>query len=577
MPIAYGVGAPQNACSHLNGMPGFHEFSQSQPVACAVLILSFIAVLGMALGSVRFRGIGLGTAGVLFAGIGFGHFGFQINHEILDFVREFGLILFVFTIGLQLGPGFFASLRKEGLHLNILAASIVLGGALVAVIAGWLLRMDGAAVLGVFSGSTTNTPSLGAAQQTISTLPGISAERAALPALAYAVSYPVGIVGIIASLLLLRTIFHIDAEKEAEAFRAERQRGVQPLLQMNLLVENANLDGVPISEVPARQETGITVSRIRRRDEKVVHAATSETVLHRGDTILVVGTMENLHRFQLVVGREIEADLTKAPGDVTLRRVIVTRDKVLGKTIGELGLNQLYNVAVTRVNRSGLEMTAVADVRLQFGDRILVVGEEESLTKVSKVLGNSLKALDETHFIPLFLGIALGVLAGMLPLHLPGLPAPVQLGLAGGPLILAILLGRIGRIRQLVWHMPVNANLAFRELGITLFLACVGLKAGDHFFEMVFSETGLLWLSAAVFVTMVPLLAFGFFARLRLKLNFMTISGLIAGSMTDPPALAFANSLGKSDSPTVAYATVYPLTMLLRIVTAQALALWLCR
>lgn len=558
-------------------MSRFETFSASQPVACAVLVLSLIAVVGMALGSLRFRGIGLGTAGVLFAGIGFGHFGFHIDHEILEFVREFGLILFVFTIGLQLGPGFFASLRKEGLRLNALAVAIVLGGALIAVFAGWLLRMDGAAILGVFSGSTTNTPSLGAAQQTISTLSGVSAERAALPALAYAVSYPIGIVGIIASLLFLRAAFRIDAEKEAEEFRAERQRGVVPLTRMNLLVENANLDGVPIAQVPAQHETGITISRIRRNDEKVVRAATSETVLHRGDTILVIGTRENLHRFQLVVGREVEADLTKAPGDITLRRIIVTRAEVLGKPIGELGLNQLYNVAVTRVNRAGLEMTAVADVRLQFGDRVLVVGDEESLAKVSEVLGNSLKALDETHFIPLFLGIALGVLAGVFPFNVPGLPVPIRLGLAGGPLILAILLGRIGRIRRLVWHMPVNANLAFRELGITLFLACVGLKAGSQFFAMVFSASGLTWLFAAAFVTTVPLVAVGVFARLRLKLNFMTISGLIAGSMTDPPALAFANSISKSDSPSVAYATVYPLTMLLRIVTAQALALWLCR
>jgi len=558
-------------------MPGFQEFSQSQPIACAVLILSLIAVTGLALGSVRVRGIGLGTAGVLFAGIGFGHFGFAISHEILDFVREFGLILFVFTIGLQLGPGFFASLRKEGLRLNLLAASIVLGGALIAVFAGWLLHMDGAAILGVFSGSTTNTPSLGAGQQTMATLSTVSAERAALPALAYAVSYPVGIVGIIATLLFLRSIFHIDAEAEAEAFRAERQRGVHPLKHMNLLVENANLEGVPISQVPAQRETGVTISRIRRAGEKVVQTATSETVLHGGDTILVVGTRDNLHRFQLVIGREIEADLTKAPGDITLRRVLVTRAEVLGKTIGELGLDQLYDVAVTRVNRAGIEMTATADIHLQFGDRVLVVGDEESLSKVSEVLGNSLKALNETHFIPVFLGIALGVIAGVIPVQFPGLPVPIRLGLAGGPLVLAIILGRIGRVGRLVWHMPANANLAFRELGITLFLACVGLKAGAQFFAMVFSASGLVWLFTAIFVTTVPLLAAGVFARLRWKLNYMTIAGVVAGSMTDPPALAFASSISKSDTPSVAYATVYPLTMLLRIVAAQALALWLCR
>jgi putative transport protein len=559
------------------GMSGFHALSTTQPVAYAVLVLSLIAVAGLALGSLKVRGIGLGTAGVLFAGIAFGHFGFEIDHTILEFVREFGLILFVFTIGLQLGPGFFASLRQEGLRLNLLAAAIVVGGALTAVGAGWLLKIDGAALLGIFSGATTNTPSLGAAQQTMTTLGTIAAERAALPALAYAVSYPVGIVGIIGTLLMLRFIFRIDAEREAEQFFAERQRGSQPLKRMNLLVENANLDGLPIAEVPSLRETGVTISRIRRRGEKIVQAAAGETVLHVGDTILVVGTRDNMHRFQLVVGREAEADLMKAPGEVTFRRVVVTHAGVLGKSIGELGLDHLYGVAVTRLTRAGLEMTAVADLRLQFGDRLQVVGDEESLGKVAVVLGNSVKALDETHFIPIFLGIALGVLAGLTPFRIPGLPVPVRLGIAGGPLVLAILLGRLGRIGRLVWHMPANANLAFRELGITLFLACVGLKAGVHFFAMVFSASGLVWLLAALLVTTVPLLVVGLLARGLLQLNYMTICGLIAGSMTDPPALAFAGAISKSDAPAVAYATVYPLSMLLRITAAQALVFVLCR
>ncbi len=558
-------------------MSGFHALSTSQPIAYAVLVLSLIAVAGLALGSLRIRGIGLGTAGVLFAGIAFGHFGFQIDHTILEFVREFGLILFVFTIGLQLGPGFFASLRREGLRLNLLAASIVLTGALTVAAAAWLLKIDGAAALGVFSGATTNTPSLGAAQQTMATLGTIEAERAALPALAYAVSYPIGIVGIIATLLFLRSFFRIDAELEAETFHAERQRGVQPLERMNLLVENANLDGVPISNVPGLHETGVTVARIRGAGQKVVQAATGETVLHFGDTILAVGTRPNLHRFQIVVGRETDTDLFKAPGEITFRRVVATRPEVLGKTVGELGLDHLYDVAVTRVNRAGIEMTAVADLHLQFGDRLHVVGDEESLAKVGTVLGNSVKALNETHFIPVFLGIALGVLAGVLPFRFPGLPVPVQLGIAGGPLILAILLSRLGHIGRLVWHMPANANLAFRELGITLFLACVGLKAGAQFFAMVFSASGLVWLLAALLVTTVPLVFIGLIARAVMKLNYMTICGLIAGSMTDPPALAFASAISKSDAPSVAYATVYPLAMLLRIVAAQALVFALCR
>jgi len=558
-------------------MSGLHELSISQPVAYAVLVLSLIAVAGLALGSLKVRGIGLGTAGVLFAGIAFGHFGFQIDHQILDFVREFGLILFVFTIGLQLGPGFFASLRREGLRLNLLAASIVIGGAVTAVGAGWVMKIDGAAVLGVFSGATTNTPSLGAAQQAMATLGTIAPDRATLPALAYAVSYPIGIVGIIATLLFLRSAFRIDAELEAEMFHAERQRGVQPLKRANLLVENMNLDGVMISEVPGLHETGVTIARIRRPGQKTVQAATRETVLHGGDTILAVGTRPNLHRFQMVVGRETDTDLFQAPGDITFRRVVATRPEVLGRTVGELGLDHLYNVAVTRVNRAGIEMTAVTDLRLQFGDRLHVVGDEESLAKVGDVLGNSVKALNETHFIPVFLGIALGVTAGVIPFQLPGLPVPVRLGIAGGPLILAILLSRIGRVGRLVWHMPANANLAFRELGITLFLACVGLKAGTQFFAMVFSASGLVWVLAALLVTMIPLIIVGLIARAGMKLNYMTICGLIAGSMTDPPALAFAGAISKSDAPSVSYATVYPLSMLLRITTAQALVFVLCR
>jgi putative transport protein len=558
-------------------MSGLHELSTSQPIAYAVLVLCLIAMSGLALGSLRVRGIGLGTAGVLFAGIAFGHFGFQIDHHILEFVREFGLILFVFTIGLQLGPGFFASLRKEGLRLNALAATTVLVGALVTAVSAWLFKIDGAAALGVFSGATTNTPSLGAAQQTMATLGNISVERAALPALAYAVSYPIGIVGIIATLLFLRFAFRIDAEFEAEMFHAEGKRDVQPLKRINLLVENINLDGIPISEVPSLHETGVTISRIRRAGEKAVQTATGDTALSIGSTILVVGTRPNLHRFQMVVGRETDTDLFKAPGDITFRRVVVTRAAVLGKTIGELGFDHRYDVAVTRVNRAGIEMTAVADLRLQFGDRLQVVGDEEGLTKVSTVLGNSVKALNETQFIPVFLGISLGVIAGVIPFQFPGLPVPVRLGIAGGPLILAILLSRIGHIGRLVWHMPANANLAFRELGITLFLACVGLKAGAQFFAMVFSASGLVWLVAALAVTMIPLLLIGFIARAGLKLNYMTICGLIAGSMTDPPALAFAGAISKSDAPSVAYATVYPLTMLLRIITAQALVFVLCR
>lgn len=553
------------------------QISQTQPIAHAILVLSTVAVIGLAVGSVKFRGISLGSAGVLFAGILFGHFGERIEHSILDFVKEFGLVLFVFTIGLQLGPGFIAALRQQGLKLNLLAVAIVLGGALAATIGAKILRIDFAASLGIFSGATTNTPSLGAAQQALATLPDFPDDRAALPALAYAVSYPVGIAGIITSLLTLRAIFGIDSVQEAEKFRADQQKGIEPLERMNLLVENRSLDGVALGEVPGARETGVTVSRVRSAGAVEVKRAAANVNLHVGDVLLAVGTRHGLEKFALIVGRACDDDLMHSPGNVTSRRIVITRKAVLGKTIAELGLGHLHGVTVTRITRGDLEMSAVPDLRLRFGDVIQIVGEESALEETSAFAGNSLKAMNETHFIPLFLGIALGVLAGVIPIRFPGLPVPVRLGLAGGPLILGIVLSRLGHIGNLIWHVPHNANIAFRELGITLFLAAVGLIAGEKFFASVFSSTGLLWLCCAAVTTVVPLVVVGAIARSVLKLNFTTISGLIAGSTTDPPALAFAGLLAKSDGPYVAYATVYPLTMLLRILTAQSLALLLCR
>ncbi len=556
-------------------MEGFTDLATRQPIAYAILVLSVVVVAGLAVGGLKHRGIGLGTVGVLFSGIVAGHFGWAIDHSVLHFVKEFGLILFVFTIGLQLGPGFFAALRRNGLALNSLAAAtVVLGGATTLVL--WKLGINPLAALGLFSGATTNTPSLGAAQQTLDTLPLAAGSRTDLPALAYAVAYPVGIVGIIGSLLILRRVFRIQPEHEAEIFTRELQQGVEPLTRINLIVENANLDGLTVGEIPSRQETKVVISRTRQAGELLVRNATDETVIHSGDILLAVGTARNLERFQRVVGRSSDIDLLKAPGPITFRRVLVTKRDALGKTVEELGLDQLYNITVTRVTRADIEMTAVPELRLQFGDQLHLVGDEEGLKKASVAVGNSLKEMNSTHFVPVFTGIALGVIVGLVPIQFPGLPVPVKLGLAGGPLVLAILLARIGHFGPLVWHMPITANLAFRELGITLFLACVGLGAGEKFFATVFAPAGLAWIGAAILITMVPLLFVGVFARLKLKMNFMAIAGLIAGSMTDPPALAFASSISKSDAPSVAYATVYPLTMLLRILGAQILALWMC-
>lgn len=551
------------------------EIHQTQPLAHAVGLLAFVCVLGMAFGSLKFRGIRLGTAGVLFAGILVGHFGEAVDPHTLDFVKEFGLILFVFTIGLQLGPGFFAALRQQGVRLNALAAAIVILGAVSAPLIGWLAGFDMAAVLGIFSGASTNTPSLGAGAQTLGTIPGLAPDRLTLPALAYAVTYPTAIVGIIVTLLLLKRIFRVNPAREAAEFAGKHHRQVEPLERRTFVVKNPNLEGVRLDAIPGRLEAGVTISRVRHGGETRV--ATAATVIHCDDRLAVVGTCAGLDQFERVIGRRSDEDLVLADSALTFRRVVATDRDVLGKTVGELNLGDRFGVAVTRVTRADLEMSAVPGLRLQFGDQVQIVGSPADLDKAAAAVGNSLKELDETHFIPFFIGITLGIALGTLPLAVPGLPQPIKLGLAGGPLIVALILGRVGRIGRQVWHMPVNTNLAFREFGIALFFAAVGLGAGAKFFATVFSATGLQWLLAGACVTVLPLLLIGILARVVWKMNFMDLSGLISGSMTDPPALAFASNIAGSNAPTVAYATVYPLTTLLRILCAQVLALALCR
>jgi len=556
-------------------MSWLFELHRTQPIAHAIGALAFVCVLGMALGSLKVRGIGLGTAGVLFAGIIVGHFGNPVDHQTLDFVKELGLILFVFTIGLQLGPGFFAALRQQGVKLNLLAAAIVIFGAASAPLIGWFAGFDNAAVLGIFSGASTNTPSLGAATQTLSTLPDIAPDRLSLPALAYAVCYPTAIVGIIGTLLLIKQIFRIDPMREAADFIEKSFVKAEPLERRTLVVTNPNLDGVRIDAIPGLIECRVTISRVRNSEATI--PATDATVIRRDDRLAVVGTRAGLAQFERVVGRSSDEDLVLSESDITFRRVVVTDRDVLGKTVGELNLDDRFGVAVTRVTRADLEMTAVPGLRLQFGDQLQIVGREEDLDKAAAAVGNSLKELNETHFIPFFIGILLGIALGTMPIAFPGLPYPIRLGLAGGPLIVALILGRIGRIGRQVWHMPANTNLAFREFGIALFFAAVGLSAGAKFFATVFSATGFYWLLAGASVTILPLALIGTLARGIWKLNFMDLSGLLAGSMTDPPALAFASNIAGSDAPAVAYATVYPLTTLLRILSAQVLTIVLFR
>jgi len=550
------------------------NMATDHPVAHALLILSLVAAVGLAIGRLNIKGIGLGIAGVLFAGIGFGHFGFEIDHTILDYTREFGLILFVYTIGMQVGPGFFSSLQKKGLSLNLMAVVTVALGMALAMGLGRAFHLPIGAIAGLFSGATTNTPALGAAQEAMKSLPGATAGDTTLPALAYAAAYPFGIVGIIATMLFLRWSFQVDPRKEAAAFQAEQGSKEGPLHRMSISVDQTDYDGVRLGDIHFFQTLRVIATRVFHNADGTVRTASPDLPLHLGDIVLVVGEKEHVEQLCRLLGKPARIDLMKAPGQVHSRDLVVTRKEALGQSLRDLDLEHLYQVAVSRVTRGDVEMTALPDVRLQFGDRVRIVGEANHIAQVTPVLGDSRNALNHTHFIPVFIGIALGVILGSIPVQLFGMPAPVTLGLAGGPLVVSILLSRAGRIGPLVWHMPLEANLALRELGIVLFLSCVGLKAGSRFLEILLHGDGLLWMAIAAAVTLVPLLIIGFVARRFFRENFMTVCGLLAGTMTDPPALAFANNISGSDAPSVGYATVYPLTMLLRILAAQAIVLF---
>lgn len=558
-------------------MTSLLDLARLNPIAHAMLVLACVVSLGLALGSVKLRGVGLGAAGVLFVGILFGHLQFTLAPELLAFVRDFGLVLFVYTIGLQVGPGFVTSLRRQGLPLNLMAAVIVLLGAGVTLLMAWLLRIDLAAAVGIFTGATTNTPALGATQEALKSLPGLDPERLGLPALGYAVAYPFGILGIILTMLALRWFLRVDIAAEAEAFRHEQRSDLEPVERRNILITNANLNGLQLHQLPAKDKLDVVISRVKPAGEREVIPPGIGTRLHVGDVVLAVGTRASLDEFCLIAGRPAGEDLLQAPGRVTFRRVVVTQKKMLGQSLRQLQLNQRFGVTLTRVTRGDVELSARADLRLQFGDMVLMVGEEADIIRAAGFFGDSVKELNHANLIPVFVGIILGVLLGMYPFHLGAMPTPVRLGLAGGPLLVAIILSRIGRIGPLVWYMPANANTLLRELGIALFLACAGLKAGEHFFHVLRAGDGFKWMICGATITLVPLLIVGLGARLLGRLNYLSLCGLLSGSMTDPPALAFANSVTGSDAPSVAYATVYPLTMLLRIVVAQLLVLFLCR
>jgi putative transport protein len=537
-----------------------------ESVARTVILLGIAGAAGQALGKIKVFGVSLGVAGVLFAGLLLGYLKLSIDHHVLEFVREFGLILFVYTLGLQIGPGFFGSLRARGLILNGFAAAIVLLGAGLTVFmisSGWVELPAG---VGLLSGATTNTPSLAAAQQALKQV-GAADGATVIQGLAYAVAYPFGIIGIILTMMLVRILFRIDVKTEvAQAERAQGPARPKPATR-NFEVRNANLVGRPLSKIPGLASSGVVISRLSRNG--VVTVARLDSLLQLGDILHAVGTEEGLDELRVVVGAEAGVDLKALPGSVTNRRLIVTHSAVFGKEVTEIEAFEQHQVVVTRVTRGGIEFTPSAALRLQFGDVLMVVGEEPQIEQVAVVVGNSNHALNSPQPIPFFLGIALGVIVGSIPLLIPGLPAAVKLGLAGGPLVVAILLSRIANTGPLVWYLPTNANHMLREVGITLFLAAVGIKSGEKFVEVLMGANGLQWLLYGAVVTAVPLVIVGLVARAWKKLNYSELCGLLAGSMTDPPALAFAQQTTGSDAPAVAYATVYPLVMLLRVFSAQ--------
>ncbi|CAM3132863.1 putative transporter [Rariglobus hedericola] len=538
----------------------------TESVARTVILLGVAGALGAALGKIKLYGISLGVAGVLFAGLLLGHFKLTFNHEVLDFVREFGLILFVYTLGLQIGPGFFASLRARGMILNLFAAGIVFLGVIVA--STWIIlgRTDAAVGVGLLSGATTNTPSLAAASQALKQL-GAGDDAAVVQGLGYAIAYPFGIIGIIITMIAVRTVFRIDVQKEVAAAEAANRPSTPPPTTRNFEVRNPNLVGRTLGSVPGLADSGVVVSRISR--DGVVRIAKPETPLQLGYILHAVGPAEGLDTLRVVIGTEAGVDLKALPGSVTNRRLIVTKPAMFGRPLAELTTFAQHQVVVTRVTRQGLEFTPVPGFRLQFGDILMVVGEEPQIVAVAAVVGNSPKALDTPQPLTFFLGIVLGVIVGFIPLFIPGLPAAVKLGLAGGPLVVAIIMSRLTTTGPLIWHVPHTANHMIREIGISLFLAAVGIKSGEKFVSVLLGAEGVRWLIYGALITIVPLLVIGFVARAWKKLNYAELCGLLAGSMTDPPALAFAQQTTGSDAPAVAYATVYPLVMLLRVFTGQ--------
>ena len=538
-----------------------------------IILYAFVIAAGVWLGKLKVGGISLGVTFVLFVGLLMGHFGYIVNPDVLHFVREFGLILFIFSIGLQVGPSFFSSFKRGGVVLNGLAALTI---ALNVVIVLAIFYIDGntsiTALVGVMSGAVTNTPGLGAAQQAILQVMPQTYNATEEMAMGYAAAYPLGVVGIITAMFLVRALFRVKMDKEVEAIEAEKEAAQQKPLILTYEVTNPLIDGKNMMQLHDIVNCDFVVSRLQDKDGNIF-IPNSQTVVHKGDKLYTVLSANDEERFKSVIGPELDIDWESNPGPVVSRRILITKTEYNGVTLGSLKLRHGYSLNATRVNRAGIDLLASPDLRLQMGDRITVVGQLEDIRRLAEKLGNSVKRLNEPNMFTLFAGIFLGIIVGSIPIAFPGISVPMKLGMAGGPLVVAILLSRFGYKLKLVTYTSSAASLLMREIGICLFLASVGIAAGANFASTVFNYTGMWWVIWGFIITFVPLVVVGSIARGVYKINMLTVMGLFGGSMTDPPALAFANNSTGNDAPAVAYSTVYPLTMFLRIVAAQVLVL----
>ena len=543
-------------------------------VAHSIFIYSLVIAIGVLLGKVKFFGISLGATFVLFVGLLAGHFGFEIDESTLKFIQEFGLILFIFSIGLQVGPSFFSSFKQGGLTLNALAMAIIGLNIVIALIIFFIdPNLKAHELVGIMSGAVTNTPGLGAAQQALieTQADGASMMNEAM-SMGYAAAYPLGVVGIILSMIVVKSIFKIGVDKEAKEIEDEKTNSqLQPHL-VTYKVTNKLIIGSTIHHLHQIIDHNFVISRIRKGDGHV-HIPVSTTVIEEGDLLLVVMSQQDEEMFDAVLGPHEEMDWQGDPDPVTARRIVITKSEFTGRKLGSLRLRMGYKLNVTRVHRAGLDLIASPNLALQVGDRLTVVGNINDINRLADAMGNSTKMLDHPNIFTMFIGIVLGIVLGSIPLLLPGMSVPMKLGLAGGPLIVAILLGRYGYKLKLITYSSSSANLMLRELGICLFLASVGLAAGGNFAATVFNATGVKWVLYGFLITFIPLIVIGLIGRGRHKINYCTLMGLIAGSNTDPPALAYANKTANNDAPSVAYSTVYPLTMFLRVILAQILIL----